>query len=81
MKNSFPKFLLSLNFVDGTTIVKNIEDISLTEGKGTVSHVLQTFMERAISFNNLVREYTFNSGMLLLALVWMKFVMQAATGI
>ena len=47
MKNSFPKFLLSLNFVDGTTIVKNIEDISLTEGKGTVSRVLQTFMEVA----------------------------------
>ena len=47
MKNSFPIFLLSLNFVDGTTIVKNIEDISLTEGKGTVSRVLQTFMEVA----------------------------------
>ena len=47
MKNSFPIFLLSLNYVDGTTIVKNIEDISLTEGKGTVSRVLQTFMEVA----------------------------------
>ena len=47
MKNSFLKFLLCLNFVDWTTVVKNIEDVSLTEGKSTMSRVLQTFMEVA----------------------------------